>query len=553
MSDGMAVNSLEEGGAGEGGGLGSPAFQLALFREIFLNSDDGIAVVDLQGHYLLQNPAHEALIGYTDAELVGQTAAIHLGEEAAARLMAELAVGGRFQGEVNSRGKSGEVRILEVAAFTVRDAAGQPRFYVGRTRDITARRAAEQVLRRSYEELRALHRMTEAVNRATDLDAIHERALDYMRQAVGADRASVLRFDEAGVMRFVAWRNLSDDYRRAVDGHSPWDRSTVDAQPIAVDDVATNPALDDHLRATILAEGIRALAFIPLSDQGELLGKFMIYYDTPHAFAADELRLAQTLARHVAFAIGRQQREQRLLAANQARSAFLAAMSHELRTPLNAILGYADLLDMGVAGPLSTSQSQHLQRIRGGATHLLGIIEEILTFSRVEAGKETTFLERVDVTALAGDVATLVRPAAEQKGITVRVDLREAPLEILTDAGKLRQVLVNLLSNAIKFTDAGSIGLVVESAGDGVLIRVADTGMGIPPEHLAHIFEPFWQAERGTTRRAGGTGLGLTVTRQLVELLGGDVAVRSKPGSGSEFVVRLPAATAQAAPAATQP
>ncbi len=224
--------------------------------------------------------------------------------------------------------------------------------------------------------------------------------------------------------------------------------------------------------------------------------------------------------------------------ANKAKSRFLATMSHELRTPLNAIIGYSDLLDAGVAGPLNPEQRSQLERITIGAHHLLRMIDEILTFSRIEAGRDEVHVESVDLTGLVRETAELIAPLARSKALlfsyTVAEDLRAT-----TDPGKLRQILLNLLSNAVKFTDSGSIGLEVICEMDTIVIRVTDTGIGIPPDERDRIFEPFRQIAQMPSRRAGGTGLGLSVTRHLACLLGGDIAVESTPGEGSTFTVRL--------------
>ncbi|HEX2204481.1 MAG TPA: ATP-binding protein [Longimicrobium sp.] len=226
--------------------------------------------------------------------------------------------------------------------------------------------------------------------------------------------------------------------------------------------------------------------------------------------------------------------------ASQAKSDFMAAMSHELRTPLGAIIGYSDLLETEVVGPLSEVQKQHMRRVKSGAWHLLGIIEEILTFSRVDAGREPVYPEPVDAGAVAADAVALVDPQARQKGLALRVILGEAPVALVTDPGKLRQILVNLLGNAVKFTHAGGVELRIWAEPERVCFRVTDTGPGIPPEHMERIFEPFTQVDSAHTRVQGGTGLGLPVSRRLARLLGGDLEVASTLGEGSRFTATIP-------------
>jgi signal transduction histidine kinase len=226
--------------------------------------------------------------------------------------------------------------------------------------------------------------------------------------------------------------------------------------------------------------------------------------------------------------------------ANRAKSDFLAVMSHELRTPLNAIIGYEALLSDGITGPVDDAQRTQLARIRASAAHLLALIDEVLSFSRVEAGMEVVRREPVSVDRVVTEAAEMVAPAAGAKHLSLEVRLPDEPLILETDPAKLRQILANLLSNAVKFTERGVVTLSA-SGDDGVIVlEVRDTGIGIAPEHLERIFDPFWQVEQSPTRRAGGSGLGLAVTRRLARLLGGDVEVESAGGKGSVFRVRVP-------------
>ena len=226
--------------------------------------------------------------------------------------------------------------------------------------------------------------------------------------------------------------------------------------------------------------------------------------------------------------------------ANGAKSDFLAVMSHELRTPLAAIMGYQELLADGITGPITDAQGQQLARIKVSARHLLSLIDEILTFTRLDAGRETVVEEPVDVAAAMRDVGQIVEPLAEAKKLELKITPPAEKVTIETDATKIRQILVNLLSNAVKFTEEGSVSLEGKVVGDEVQLTVRDTGIGIQPEHINRIFDPFWQVEQKATRRAPGTGLGLTVTKRLANLLGGDVSVTSNIGEGTTFTVTLP-------------
>ncbi len=267
------------------------------------------------------------------------------------------------------------------------------------------------------------------------------------------------------------------------------------------------------------------------NEDGDIMGAINCFYDITERKEAERER--ERFLAEVETA--RAQAEE----ANQAKTAFLAHMSHELRTPLNAIIGYSGLLEALIEGPLTDGQKKQLNRIDVGARHLLQIIEQILTFSRIEAGHEEAHFEAADLAALTREAAALVEPLATAKKLAFFCDAPER-LDADTDPGKFRQVLLNLLSNAVKFTDRGEVRLELRGDGERNSIRVSDTGIGIPSEHHARIFEPFSQVAEPSNRRPGGTGLGLSVTSRLVDLLGGTIGVESTPGRGSTFTVQLP-------------
>jgi two-component system, chemotaxis family, CheB/CheR fusion protein len=226
-------------------------------------------------------------------------------------------------------------------------------------------------------------------------------------------------------------------------------------------------------------------------------------------------------------------------AANVAKSNFLSTLSHEFRTPLNAMIGYADLLQFD--GLLNAEQTRKVERIKMGGWHLVSMIEEILSFAKMDGGHEVVEPVTVDARLLATEAAALSEPAAEEKGLTFVLDLPDAPLPIVTDPGKARQILINLCGNAVKYTAAGVVRLAVLGSGDRIAFDVSDTGVGIAAEHVESIFERFWQVESGSTGRSPGLGLGLAAAREYARLLRGDIEVRSEPGHGSTFSLWLPA------------
>jgi signal transduction histidine kinase len=226
--------------------------------------------------------------------------------------------------------------------------------------------------------------------------------------------------------------------------------------------------------------------------------------------------------------------------ASRAKNDFLAVMSHELRTPLNAIVGYAELLHDGVAGPVNDLQREQLDRVQLSARHLVELVEEILSFSRIEGGQETIRPGPVELTEVTREAGALVEPVALAKGLRFQVRAPNEQVTFTSDAAKLRQVLVNLLSNAIKFTDEGEITLASKAENGRVIFEVVDTGIGIAAEHQERVFETFWQVDQSATRKAGGAGLGLSVSRRLARALGGDLSVQSEIGRGSRFRFWVP-------------
>ena len=245
-------------------------------------------------------------------------------------------------------------------------------------------------------------------------------------------------------------------------------------------------------------------------------------------------------------------------AASQAKSEFLATMSHELRTPLNAIIGYSELLDLGITGTLSEEQRRQVLRIRNSARHLLGLVNEVLDLSKVEAGKLTVQSQAARAEDVVDAAVALVQTLAEARGIDLRVEQVARDVVFDGDVERVRQILVNLVNNAVKFTPSGgrvTVRCSVEQRpdpaarltgpGPWVCMSVTDTGIGIPSDRIAVIFDPFVQVDSGHARSAEGSGLGLTISRRLARLMGGDLTVRSQGGKGSSFHLWLREASAQ--------
>jgi PAS domain S-box-containing protein len=302
---------------------------------------------------------------------------------------------------------------------------------------------------------------------------------------------------------------------------------------------------EEHLR--ILRQlGMHSGMVVPLKARGRTLGSLIcVVSESERRYTDADLGMAQEFAHRAALAVDNARLFHRSQEANRTKAEFLAVVSHELRTPLNAVTGYTELLRDGIPEPLPEKSLKYVERIGLSAQHLLHLIEEILSFTRLETDRESVRSKSVQPQGLVAEIHAIIAPVAEEKHLRFVVDAPDDLPRIETDPGKLRQILHNLLDNAIKFTSEGEVGLGVSLQNEQILFRVWDTGMGIAPEDRADIFEPFRQLEQSHTRSVGGTGLGLTVTERLVRLLGGTLELESEVGKGTTFTVRLPAQRAR--------
>jgi PAS domain S-box-containing protein len=278
-----------------------------------------------------------------------------------------------------------------------------------------------------------------------------------------------------------------------------------------------------------------------LGPSGELTGAAMVLRDV-----TDEHQYAEML-RHTNRELRRQAEvleevNQQLRDATKAKDQFLAVMSHELRTPINAIMGYSDLLDLGVKGPLNDDQRGMLARVRDTSRHLLGLINEVLDLAKIGAGRMDLVMVEVNVGNVVDRAFQQIMPIAQGKSLKVELNHDKSGPEpiVLADETRLTQIVINLLSNAVKFTSAGCVTASYLRNGDRIEVHVVDTGPGISEEQQERIFEEFYQVEGGLARSSGGTGLGLAIARRFARLMGGDIRVHSEVGKGSEFILELP-------------
>jgi signal transduction histidine kinase len=298
----------------------------------------------------------------------------------------------------------------------------------------------------------------------------------------------------------------------------------------------------EHL-AAILESNIRSLMIVPLVAREHIIGigaLTMISTTATRPFDQGSLAAARDLAGRAAVAIDNAQLYQAAVVANESKANFLATMSHELRTPLTAIIGYGEMLAEGITGEVNDAQRQQLARIEVNARQLLALIEEILLYARVESGRESVHLEEVRAKDLVDDAIIAVAPRAQAQHLSLTSEAIAPTLTLTTDSRKLRPMLINLIENAVKFTEHGSVTVRAFARGTDVVFEVQDTGIGIAPEHLELIFEQFWQVEQKEARKVGGSGLGLSTTRRLARLLGGEVTVESQLHVGSTFRIVLP-------------
>jgi PAS domain S-box-containing protein len=479
--------------------------------------DYAIFALDPHGYVLSWNAGAQRFKGYEAAEIIGKHFSVFYPEIDKWKAPQELEIAER-DGRVEDEGwrvrKDGTQFWANVVITALRDKEGTLVGFAKVTRDLTERRAAELRISASEQQLRLI------VNSVRDY--------------------GIFMLDPTG--RVLTWNEGAE----AISGYS---QTEIVGQHFSVfyppeDIAAAKPDWELEIVARegrfedegwrVRKDGRRFWANVVITalrdKHGALVGFAKVTRDLTERKAAEEREI--DAARRAAVSDE----------ANRTKSTFLAAMSHELRTPLNAIGGYADLLLMGVSGPVSPQHRDYLERIRLSQQHLLSIINDILNFSRIEAGQLAYEVGPVSLCAVMDAVAPMVEPQAVMKEIKLG-RWHGSDAMALADRAKTEQILLNLLSNAIKFTPSGGqVDLVCATQNDEVILSVADTGVGIPAESLGSIFQPFVQVGRSLTSPHEGTGLGLAISSDLANAMGGKLSVESTLGVGSKFTITLPRA-----------
>ncbi|HEX4265567.1 MAG TPA: PAS domain S-box protein [Verrucomicrobiae bacterium] len=517
-----------------------------LAAAIVESSDDAIISKDLNGIITSWNKGAERIFGYQAHEIVGHSVLQLIPPERQHEepgILARLRNGLRIDHyETVRRRKDGGNVDVSLTVSPLRDESGK---IVGASkiaRDITEHKRAEL-------QQQVLYELTSSINRAVALPEIYETAIDAVCRCQGAQRAAILLFDAEGVMRFKAWRNLSDEYRRTVEGHSPWKRDDSDPQPVCIDDVL-HASLEDPLKTVIDREGIRSLAFLPLSYEGRLLGKFMIYYNEPHHFVLEELRPAQTVVNQVAFAIERRRAGENLERTVNERTAslreaiaqmeeFSYSVSHDLRAPVRAMQCYAEVLMEDYGTQLDEQAKKYLERIIQGGSRMDRLIQDILTYSRLS--RREIQLHPISLDKLTREIVRqyLDLSSSSQADICVEGKL----LSVIGHEASLSQAISNLLNNAVKFVTPGTtpkVRLSTERRNGDVRLWIDDNGIGIKPEYQHRLFSVFERVH--PEKNYEGTGIGLAIVRKAAERMGGKVGVESDGINGSKFWIQLPAA-----------
>jgi len=410
-------------------------------------------------------------------------------------------------------------------------------------------------LRESLQQQTATANVLKIISHSTfDLKAVLNTLVESAARLCETEMAAIPRLTGSDLRHFASY-GYTPDFQEFLERHpivpgrgTATGRAALEGKTVHIPDVLADP--EYTLTEGQKLAGYRTLLAVPLMREGAPVGVLVMARIAQRPFTPKQIELASTFADQAVIAIENvrlfdeiQEKNRQLQQASEHKSQFVSIMSHELRTPLNAIIGLTEMMVSNVAHFGTEMAQEPLQRVNRAGTHLLGLINQVLDLSKIEAGKLELNSQTVQLAPLIEEVIGTARQLAEQNKNQLTAEAPDDFGSLTVDPMRLRQILFNLLSNACKFTKGGEVKLKVRRLVDGrdwIEVAVADSGIGMTLEQQAKVFQEFTQADASTAQRFGGTGLGLAITRKLARMMGGDVTVASEPGKGSVFTVRLP-------------
>lgn len=471
-------------------------------------------------------------------------------EEKARQLMAETAA------HQASEDKNRELKSLAAQLKSKNEELADALSDAVAARDAATR--AENKERQARARAEQIQQLGAELSVASTTDAVADAVVERAKETFGAAGVIVCKITEAGdELEIVHATDLSgevlnDWVRMPLSAAAPLSDVVVTGLPVFLESISDWEADYPELIRLTEEVGHQSQMIVPLIAGGKCVGSLGIAFREPRTFSDEEREFATVIAGVCAVALERArlfeaERAARAIAenANRVKAEFLAAMSHELRTPLNAIAGHVDLLTLEIYGPLGEKQREALMRVKRAQQHLLGLIDDLLSFARIESGKVEYRLGSMSLQDVLADVGPMIEPQILAKSLRYQICVPDETVEVVADREKLIQVVLNLLSNAVKFTsNGGSISASVRPSrkSNSVELCVTDTGVGVPPDKMQAIFDPFVQLSTSPSSRHEGTGLGLAISRDLARGMGGDLFVESDTGKGATFVIVLPLA-----------